>query len=190
MKFRLLAVASIIGLVGAFATPGMSQVVAVSSGAAGAHGTAAVPVPGCRPEQLRIRNGPEVSEKTQQETRIFVARNLSSRSCRLDSYPVVSLFTARGRVLGFRYRDHGDQMLTSATPHLVVLVPGGRSYFGINKNVCVLRSTATAWYLAAFPPNRMIRLSSPLDHCSRREPTGHVVDISPFEKTVLAVLAG
>jgi hypothetical protein len=190
MRFRLLGVAGAIGLVGAFAAPGMSQVAAVSSDAAGAYRTAAVPVSGCRPGQLRMRNGPEVSEKTQQETGIFVVRNASSRSCGLDGYPVVSLFTARGRVLGFRYRDHGDQMLTSATPHLVVLVPGGRSYFGISKNVCVLRSTATAWYLAAFPPNRMIRLSSSLDYCSRRDSTGHVMDISPFEKTVLAVLAG
>jgi len=32
-------------------------------------------------------------------------------------------------------------------------------------------------------------LSSSLDYCGRRDPTGHVLDISPFEKTVLTVLA-
>jgi hypothetical protein len=190
MKFRLLAVASVIGLVGAFGEPGMFQAATASPGAAGAYGIAAVRISACRPGQLRMHNGPGVSEKTQQETRIFVVRNVSSQACGLDGYPVVSLFTAHGGVLRFRYRDHGDQMLTSATPRLVVLAPAGHGYFGINKNVCVLGSTATAWYLAAFPPDQLIRLDFSLDHCRQRDPTGHVVDISPFEKTVRAVLAG
>jgi Protein of unknown function (DUF4232) len=130
-----------------------------------------------------------VSEKTQQETRIFVLRNTSAQRCELDGYPVVALLTAHGRVLPFRFRDHGDQMLTSVKPRLVVLAAGARAYFGINKNACVTRSTATARTLTAWPLGQLtVRLSQSLDYCGQHDP-GHVVDISPFEKTVRAVLA-
>jgi len=187
MKFRLLAVASIIALAGAFGVVGLVQ--AAAAPRAGAVGAS---VPGCRPGQLAMSNGPRVSEATQQETRIFVVRNASTRRCGLDGYPVVTLFTSRGGVVSFTYRDAGDQMLTGAKPHLVVLAPGGRGYFAINKNVCTLLSNETAWYVAAFPPVLLIRLANSLDtldHCGPSDPSGHVIDISPFEKTLRAVLA-
>ena len=189
MKLRLLAITSVIGLIGMFGATGISQAAAPSSSVTNAHGMVAAAVSACRPGQLSMHNGPLISEKTQQETRIFVVRNTSSRACGLDGYPVVTLFTAHGAVLGFSYRDHGDQMLTSARPHLVMLAPGGNGYFAINKNACVLRSIATAWYLAAFPPNQLIQLRSSLDYCGQADPAGHVVDVSPFEKTVQALLA-
>lgn len=167
--------------------------------AARAHDAAAGRVPDCRPAQLRLHKGPRVSEKTQQETAIFMLRNVSSRPCGVaeqdnNGYPVVALWTAltaHGRYLPFRYRDHGDQMLTSAKPHLVVLASGGRAYFGINKSACVGRSIGTARYLTMFPLGQLqqrLRSYPVFGYCGRHDP-GHVVDISPFEKTVRAVLA-
>jgi hypothetical protein len=92
-------------------------------------------------------------------------------------------------VLPFRYRDRGDQMLTSAKPHQVVLVPGGRAFFAINKNACIGRSTAIARSLAAWPLGQLtVPLRRTLDYCGRHD-RGHLVDVSPFEKTLLAVLA-
>ncbi len=187
MKFRLLALASIIVLAGAFSAMALVSAAAAPRTAAGAEGAS---VPACGPGQLAMRNGPKVSEATEQETRVFALRNVSSRSCRLDGYPVVTLFTAHGGIVSFHYRDGGDQMLTSSRPHLVVLAPGGRGYFAINKNSCTLQSNATAWYVAAFPPVQLIGMANSLDHCSPNDPSGHVIDVSPFEKTIRAVFAG
>jgi hypothetical protein len=189
MRFRLLAVAGLVGVAGTFGVQATSQAAAWSAGDARAHSAAAVRVPACRLGQLRLGNGGKVSEKTEQETRILVLRNASAQRCGLDGYPVVALLAAHGRVLPFRFRDHGDQMLTSASPHLVVLAAGGRAYFGINKNACVTGSAATARTLTAWPLGQLtVRLARSLDYCGRRDP-GHVVDISPFENTVRAVLA-
>ena len=201
MKVRRVAAVGVIGLFGALgalsalSAQSISQAATASPGVVLAHGTAPVRVSACRPQQLRLQNGPGVSEKTQQETAIFVLRNVSSRRCELDGYPVVALWTAltaHGRYLPFRYRDHGDQMLTSAKPHQVALAPGGRAYFGINKNACVGRSTANARYLTIFPLGQLHQRLSKypvLGYCGMHDP-GHVVDISPFETTVRAVLAG
>lgn len=193
MKIRWLAAASVMTFIGSLGLQG------IASAAAGSHGTvrasmAAAHVRGCSPRQLRLSNGPRVSEKTQQNTEIFVLRNVSSRRCGLDGYPVVSLHTAfgrHGRILPFRYRDRGDQMLTSAKPRLVVLAPSGRSYFGINKQTCVGHATAIASYIYIYPLGQLHhRLPGHpvLGYCGRHDP-GHTVDISPFEKTVKAVLA-
>jgi hypothetical protein len=191
MKIRWVAAAGVIGLIGALGAPIISQAATASPGVVRAHGTASVQVSACRPQQLRLQNGPRVSEKTQQETAIFVLRNASSRRCELDGYPDVALWTAHGRYLPFRYRQHGDQMLTSAKPHQVTLAPGGHAYFGINKNACVGRSTASARYLTMFPLGQLHQTLNKypvLGYCDIHDP-GHVVDISPFETTVRAVLA-
>ncbi len=187
MKVRLLAIASVIGLAGAFGSLGLVQ--AATAPRAGAHAEDAS-VPACKPAQLAMRNGPKVSEATQQETRIFSVRNVSSTRCGLDGYPVVTLFTSRGEPVSFRYHDGGDQMLTHSKPHLVALAPHGSAYFGINKSVCTLMANETASYVAAFPPVQLIRMANSLDHCSATDPSGHEVDISPFEETIGAVLSG
>jgi hypothetical protein len=183
MKIRMAAAAGAIGLLGALGTQSMFQMAAASPGPAR--------LPGCRTAQLRLHNGPSVAEKTQQETLIFAVRNTSARRCGLDGYPVVSLVTARGRYLPFHYRDHGDQMLTGAKPHEVVLPAGGRAYFGINKNTCVGRSTGTARNLTMFPLGQL-RHSLPrhpvLGYCGKSDP-GHVLDVSPYQETPRAVLA-
>jgi hypothetical protein len=195
MKLRWAAAVGVIGLISAFGAQGISQAATASPGAVRAHGTASVRVSACRPQQLRLQNGPKVSEKTEQETAIFVLRNASSHRCELEGYPVVALWTAltaHGRYLPFSYRDHGDQMLTSAKPHQVMLASGGLAYFGINKNACVGRSTANARYLTMFPLGQLHQRLSKypvLGYCGMRDP-GHVVDISPYEATVQAVLAG
>jgi hypothetical protein len=156
---------------------------------------AAAHVRGCSLAQLQLSNGPRVSEKTQQDTRIFVLRNVSSRRCGLDGYPVVSLATAaglHGRILPFRYRNRGDQMLTSAQPHPVVLARGGRAYFGINQQACAGQATAVARDIYIYPLGQLhhrLTRHAALGYCGRHDP-GHTVDISPFEKTVRAVLAG
>jgi hypothetical protein len=191
MKTRLAAGIAAVVLLSAFGAQPVARAAAAMPGAAEAYGGAVVRASACRPGQLRLGIGRRVPEKTQQATVILVVRNSSARRCELDGYPVVSLVTAHGRVLPFRFRDHGDQMLTSARPHPVLLAPGGAGYFGINKNACVGRSAGLARYLAIFPPGqlrRRLRRYPLLDYCGRRDP-GHVVDISPVEKTARAVLA-
>ncbi|HEV2374549.1 MAG TPA: DUF4232 domain-containing protein [Streptosporangiaceae bacterium] len=189
-EIRLAAAGGVIGLVGALGTQSLCQA-AASPGVAHAYGAAVVRAPACRPQQLRLAVGPPVAERTQQETVVLAVGNSSARRCELDGYPVVSLAAAHGPALPFRYRDHGDQMLTSARPYPVVLVPGGRAYFGVNKDTCAGRSSATAGYLAMFPLGQL-RHSLPrypvLGYCGTGDP-GHVVDISPVEPTALAVLA-
>jgi len=188
MRYKVPAVAGVIAVIGSLGTLAVAQAAQTHARADSVH-HAAARVRACRLRQLRLRNGSLVSEKTEQETRIFVLRNDSSHRCGLDGYPVVALIARHGRVLPFRYRDRGDQMLTSATPHQVVLVPGGRAFFGINKNVCVSRSTATARSLTAWPLGQLtVRLRRTLDYCGPHDP-GHRVDVSPFEKTLDAVLA-
>src|SRR5258708_18029726 len=153
-KSKLLTAASVIAMIGAFGVQSIAQAAAQSPATVRTASTAVPQVPTCRLHQLRLRNGPRVADKTQQNTELFVLRNNSSRRCRLDGYPVVSLHTPHGlpaRTLPFRYRDHGDQMLTNAKPHPVVLVPGGRAYFGINKQTCISHTTATARYIYIFP---------------------------------------
>ena len=191
MRIKLAAAVGTIGLLGAFGAQSTFQAAAASPHVAHAHGSAAAGTSACRPAQLRLHNGRPVAERTQQETAIFVVRNSSAARCELDGYPVVSLVTAHGRVLPFRYRDHGDQMLTSAKPRPVVLASGGGAYFGINKNACVGRSTGTARYLAMFPLGQLqqrLRTYPVLGYCGGSDP-GHVVDVSPIEMTVRAVLA-
>jgi hypothetical protein len=195
MKIRWLAAAGVMTLVGSLCLQGIATAAAGSHGTVRASSMAASHVRGCSPRQLRVSNGPRVSEKTQQNTEIFVLRNASSRRCKLDGYPVVSLHTAaglHGRILPFRYRNRGDQMLTSAKPHRVVLARGGRAYFGINKQTCVGHATAVARYIYIYPLGQLhhrLTRHPVLGYCGRHDP-GHTVDISPFEKTAPAVLAG
>ena len=190
MKLRLLAVAGVLVTTGVAGGPGTPYAAAAFSAGAGPHHVAVPGVPGCRLRQLRLGDGAPVPELTQQETRIFVLRNTSAQRCELTGYPVVALLTGGGRFLPFRYRDHGDQMLASARPRAVVLAArGGRAYFGINKSACVTRAAAIAATLTAWPRGQLtVRVPPYFDYCGRPDP-GHVLDVSPFETSVRAVLA-
>jgi Protein of unknown function (DUF4232) len=189
VRVRWLAVTGLLGIVGALGVQATVQAATGSPGTARARLAAAARLPVCMPQQLRLGSGGKVSEKTQQETRIVVLTNVSRQRCGLEGYPLVTLESAHGTILPFKYRDHGDQMLTSARPRLVVLAPGGHAYLGINKSSCVARSTATASSLTLWGLGQLtVRLNQRLDYCGAGDP-GHMVDVSPIEPSGRAALA-
>ena len=87
----------------------------------------------CTGQQLRLRLGDLVSEKTEQSSIMFVLTNESSSACTLVGYPAVTVRDAAGRRLGFRVSRSGDQMVTSAAPRPVVLQPRRSGYFLTNR---------------------------------------------------------
>ena len=166
--------------------------------------------PRCLSSQLRLATGPRVSEKTEQDTRLLVLRNVSGERCDLEGYPVIVLLesqgvlgdkarpesriTRRGTVLSFSYRPHGDQMLSGAYPAVVPLAPGASAYFGINKTPCVLYSREIAARIRVTPPGDSHALSlawapyPTFDYC-RPPDAGSIIDVTPIEPSALAVFA-
>ena len=147
----------------------------------------------CEPAQLRLSIGPRVSEKTQQDTVILRLRNASTRTCWLRGYPGVTLTTARGRMLPFRYADRGDMMLTSARPRLVRVSPGHSAYAAINKNSCVRHATKIARTISLTLTGSAgltirLRRYPVMYYCPAPDP-GHRVDIAPFEATMSRLFA-
>jgi hypothetical protein len=80
-----------------------------------------------------------VSEATQQESRLFEIVNSGQSTCALDGYPLVTLQTGRGTGLAFTTAHSGDQMVTSARPRPVELLPSHSAWVMINQNACVGR---------------------------------------------------
>jgi hypothetical protein len=102
---------------------------------------------GCTSRQLLVQEGPRVSEMTEQSSRIFVLRNVSSGGCDLRGYPSISLTDGHGKVIPFRYRHGGDQEITGRQP-ATVPVPSGRSaYVAINTSICQGHALDTASYI-------------------------------------------
>jgi hypothetical protein len=148
---------------------------------------------GCSASQLRVANGPRISEKTEQDTETMILHNVSRSRCTLRGRPAISLLGATGRRLPFAFRDRGDQMLTFAAAQTVVLRAGAVAYVAINKNDCVTRSRSSATRLLLTLPRSSrpltIRLGRDptLDYCNAGDP-GHAVDISPFVRHLIDLL--
>ena len=140
----------------------------------------------CLPSQLRLAAGPRISEATQQNTLLVVIRNVSATKCDMRGYPRVALIDRSGARLPFRYRQGGDQMLTSRPPALVPLAAGAVAYVAINKNTCVTFTSRIANRLELTLPGDRKALSLRLarypilDYCGVHDP-GHTIDITPVE---------
>jgi photosystem II stability/assembly factor-like uncharacterized protein len=160
----------------------------------GSHWALAATPPLCSSSQIRLTHGPPVSEPTQQSTRVLVLTNVSPSACRLDGYPTVALADDHGVRLPLRYRDGGDQVLTSQPQHPLTLLPLDQAYEAINKNACIGRDSAIATRIRLMLPHAggtltMALARDPLlDYCPAGDP-GHVLDITPFEPGPNAVFA-
>lgn len=133
---------------------------------------------------------------TGEHAALFEVRNLGHASCALMGYPRVSLFTAAGHRLAFRYTDGHSMYFTSRRPMLVVLAPGKFAFFEIAKYRCDLGITATATQIRLTLPGpaRIVLTRSPLsdwvsfDHCKGgpKDP-GQTIGISPIEAAARAL---
>jgi hypothetical protein len=125
---------------------------------------------------------------------LFELTNATSETCRLDGYPAIALTDRRGESIPFRYRNGGDQMVTSGAPEPVTLAPGGSAYFLINKTTCEGGNKRVATAIEVGVPGESMGLHLSLarypilDHCGPSDP-GSVVDISPIVANPRAVLA-
>jgi len=114
-------------------------------------------------------------------------------ACRLDGYPAIALTDRRGESIPFRYRNGGDQMVTSGAPEPVTLA-GGSAYFLINKTTCEGGNKRVATAIEVGVPGESMGLHLSLarypilDYCGPSDP-GSVVDISPIVANPRAVLA-
>jgi hypothetical protein len=160
----------------------------------GIHWTQTTPIEPCSSSQLRLTPRQRISEPTEQSTRLFTLTNVSPSTCSLDGYPTVALVDDHSVRLPLRYRDGGDQVLTSRPPHPVTLRPLDEAYEAINENACVGHASDTAASIRFTLPHAggtltMAMARYPiLDNCLAGDP-GHVLDIGPFEPVLNAVFA-
>jgi len=161
------------------------------------HPAATVYSNACVSTQLMLAPHEGVSEATGQHTAVFVVTNSSDAGCYLDGYPKVRLLDGARRVLPFSYRDHGDQMLTSARPRRVQLPPGGHAFFAVNKYRCDLGDKGTAATIEVTPPGDSTSVSvtlargsgaETLSYCGAGD-SGSLIDLSPIVATPDAVLS-
>jgi len=135
-----------------------------------------------------LSSGPLWSEETGQHTATFVLTNRSQHACVFDGYPRVQLLDPHRRLLRFRYSHAGDQMITSRPPHRVVVRPGGRVFFALNKYRCDIRAAAAARFIRVQLPGKsawlQLRLSlyPSLDYCA--EKPSLIVTVSPFVESL------
>jgi hypothetical protein len=150
--------------------------------------------PVCATAHLRLGRGNLVSEATGQNSFMLTLKNTSSAPCHLDGYPHVELADETGKPIPFRYRNSGDQMITSLSPTVVTLAPGQTAYLLINKYRCDMGDKTPSRVVRVTPPGdatalRMAVGDRPdLAYCGPGDP-GSVVDVSPVEATAKEVFA-
>jgi len=145
----------------------------------------------CSAGQLAVGWGGRVSEATGQHTVSLTITNISTHGCYLSGYPQVALVDRAGRTLPLQYQTTGDQMVTSAPPGHVDILPHALAYVTVNKYRCDTGDLMQATDLWLTPPG----LTSPfdvslagnvsMDYCGEGDP-GSVVHISPIEPDFLA----
>src|SRR5271154_1240897 len=147
----------------------------------------------CLSSQLRLSTGPRMSEATQQNTLLLLLTNVSGARCSLQGYPDIALSASTGTPLPFTYRRGGDQMLTSAPPTGLWLRPGAVAYLALKKQTGIVRQTVIAQRIRVIPPGDRQPLTARLPrypmlgYCGPGDP-GHVIDITPAEPSIRAVL--
>jgi hypothetical protein len=98
----------------------------------------------------------------QQPGAFFSFTNTSNESCTLDGYPGFKLLDRSGKVIDMVVRRASSYQILDPGPRPVVLVPGGRAYFGFGW-VDVNQPSGTAAgcvYVASAPPSHRAALSS------------------------------
>jgi hypothetical protein len=158
--------------------------------------SAAVRPTPCRPSQLRIANGAQVSPATGQNPLSIVLNNRSARACVVRGYPAVAAMDAHGNRLPFRVSHSGDQMVTSRPPVAVRLLPRRSAFFVLNKYRCDLGNLNVAKRLRVAVPgvdtSARLTVAIPtypvIAYCGRNDP-GSVITISPIEPTLADALA-
>jgi len=140
----------------------------------------------CSAGQVAVGWGGRVSEATGQHTVSLDITNISTTGCYLSGYPQVTLVDRAGRVLPLQYQTTGDQVVTSAPPGHVDLLPRRPAYVTVNKYRCDTGDLMQATDLWLTPPG----LTSPfdvslagnvsMDYCGLGDP-GSIVHISPVE---------
>jgi len=129
-----------------------------------------------------------VDEETGQRSLLLQLRNVATHACRLRGYPVVELRPRSGRALPFRYRDAGDQIVTSRRPSRVILAGGTSTFALINKYRCDLGDRSMPAEIDVVPRKGQPGLhgrvpkDADLGFCGRGDP-GSVISVSPFERT-------
>jgi hypothetical protein len=147
----------------------------------------------CTTGQLKLRIGPFIEPLSQQHVLALTLTNTSGSSCELRGYPAVTLRTAKGAALAVRYRDAGDEMLTSRRPVTVRLTPGARAYLAVNQFSCNAPAPGLAGRIDVRLPGVRGRLAIRLDHypylssCGRGDP-GRFIDVAPIEHSARALL--
>jgi hypothetical protein len=149
----------------------------------------------CRPSQLTIANGPDVSPATGQNPLSFVLTNRSAKPCVVKGYPSIALIDAHRKRLPFRVRHSGDQMVTSRPPVAVRVVPRRSAVFVLNKYRCDLGDLNVAKKLRVALPggqtSARLTLAIPMypviGYCGGNDP-GSVVTVSPIEPSLEAAL--
>jgi Protein of unknown function (DUF4232) len=145
--------------------------------------------------QLRLEQGPRVSEATEQHTLIVGFRNTAGTACTLRGYPQIQLIDDHGARLAFTYQHRQDQMITGKPPILVTLPPDGVAYAALNQNTCdnsPLAEWRQATKIEVTPPGvgksmSAERHSDPiLDYCGTAQ-LDNQVDVTPIEPALAAI---
>jgi hypothetical protein len=103
----------------------------------------------------------------------------------LAGYPRITLLTASGYKLGFRYSHYGDLVVAARPSYAVHVADGGAAYFLLNKYRCDAHDTALARRLLVTLPGvrGSLALRLPrypmLDYCTARGPSATVA-VSPL----------
>lgn len=144
----------------------------------------------CRPTALRVLPGPPVSAPTQQLLLVFVLRNDTPDACSVRAAPRITLYSQQGSELPFDYRAGA----LSAHRRLTIDAHA-RVFLVITKHPCTLHASSSAASLGlglARGAALRVRLPSAgaLDYCGAKDPTGHMVRVLPFARTLKSLLAG
>jgi hypothetical protein len=150
----------------------------------------------CRPSQLRIASGAQLSPATGQNPLTVVLTNRGANPCTVNGYPTVALVDAGGKRLPFRVSHSGDQMVTPRPPVAVRVLPRRSAFFVLNKYRCDLGALEEARKLRVALPgvHTTARLTLTIAsylfiaYCGRDDP-GSVVTVSPIEPNLGAALA-
>jgi hypothetical protein len=150
--------------------------------------------PRCVMASLSVRLAGQPSPTTGAHPLALRLINRGPKACVLNGYPFVALRDAKG-IIPFVYRHHGDMMVTSRPPSLVLVRPGGSAYVLLDKFRCDLgeRRVSTnveIWLKGSTTRSRPVGVLA--ERISLCKPgiaaEGRVVNVSPFEPTLRATL--
>jgi hypothetical protein len=99
--------------------------------------------PLCTAAHLRLGNGPIMSMMTGEHATLYTLTNTGSAKCQIKGFPTLSVYTAKGKVVPFKYA-HSSKYLPLLKPKVVVLKPKASGYLWVGKYRCDVGVKATA----------------------------------------------